>query len=179
MTTNRSLIIDVVLAALDHEPLDGSPLECVDDVLEAASTGLELTHAVAASTHHDERLDRPCGEGLQEPSPSTVELSHVTRNLLAAMRRNVSRLGEHHSRSSWPRNANCPVPRSCDRGTGQLQNVASASDYSTRIPEMARAITSCWISLVPSKIVWFTVSKFAKCRQRSTGALSWCVARAQ
>ena len=61
MTTNGSLIVDVVLAALDHEPLDGSNLECADDVLEAASTGLELTHAVAASTHHDERLDRPCG----------------------------------------------------------------------------------------------------------------------
>jgi hypothetical protein len=29
-------------------------------------------------------------------------------------------------------------------------------DYSTRIPEIALAITSCWISLVPSKIVWFT-----------------------
>jgi hypothetical protein len=48
-----------------------------------------------------------------------------------------------------------------------------------RIPEMARAITSCWISLVPSKIVWFTVSKFTKRWQRSTGALSWCLARAK
>ena len=26
--------------------------------------------------------------------------------------------------------------------------------YSTRRPEIARAITSCWISEVPSKMVW-------------------------
>jgi hypothetical protein len=26
--------------------------------------------------------------------------------------------------------------------------------YSIRIPEIALAMTSCWISLVPSKIVW-------------------------
>jgi len=29
-----------------------------------------------------------------------------------------------------------------------------------RMPEMARAMTSCWVSLVPSKIVWFTVPGF-------------------
>jgi hypothetical protein len=29
---------------------------------------------------------------------------------------------------------------------------------SIRRPEMARAITSCWISLVPSKIVWIRLS---------------------
>ena len=34
-----------------------------------------------------------------------------------------------------------------------------------RMPEIARAITSCWISLVPSKIVWI----FASRCQRSTG----------
>ena len=27
-----------------------------------------------------------------------------------------------------------------------------------RNPEMARAITNCWISLVPSKMVWICVS---------------------
>ncbi len=37
--------------------------------------------------------------------------------------------------------------------------------YSMRRPEMARAITSCWISLVPSKIVWILASRC----QRSTG----------
>ena len=26
--------------------------------------------------------------------------------------------------------------------------------YSMRRPEIARAITNCWISLVPSKMVW-------------------------
>ena len=36
----------------------------------------------------------------------------------------------------------------------------ASSDYSTRIPLIARAITSCWISLVPSKIVWLTVPGF-------------------
>ncbi len=29
-----------------------------------------------------------------------------------------------------------------------------------RMPLIARAITSCWISLVPSKIVWITVQCF-------------------
>jgi hypothetical protein len=29
--------------------------------------------------------------------------------------------------------------------------------YSMRRPDMARAITNCWISLVPSKIVWVTL----------------------
>ena len=37
--------------------------------------------------------------------------------------------------------------------------------YSMRMPEIARAITSCWISLVPSKIVWILASRC----QRSTG----------
>ena len=32
--------------------------------------------------------------------------------------------------------------------------------YSIRRPDIARAITSCWISLVPSKIVWLTVLGF-------------------
>jgi len=30
-----------------------------------------------------------------------------------------------------------------------------------RRPLMARLMTSCWISLVPSKIVWFKLSGFA------------------
>ena len=30
-----------------------------------------------------------------------------------------------------------------------------------RRPEIARLMTSCWISLVPSKIVWFKLSGFA------------------
>ena len=37
--------------------------------------------------------------------------------------------------------------------------------YSIRRPDMARAMTSCWISEVPSKIVWI----FASRCQRSTG----------
>ena len=32
--------------------------------------------------------------------------------------------------------------------------------YSIRMPDIARAITSCWISLVPSKIVWISVPGF-------------------
>ncbi len=49
-----------------------------------------------------------------------------------------------------------------DSGTHRDGAKALVECYSMRIPLMARAITSCWISLVPSKIVWFTVSKFAK-----------------
>ena len=37
--------------------------------------------------------------------------------------------------------------------------------HSMRRPDIARAITSCWISLVPSKIVWILASRC----QRSTG----------
>jgi hypothetical protein len=33
-------------------------------------------------------------------------------------------------------------------------------NYSIRKPLIARAITSCWISDVPSKIVWLTVPGF-------------------
>ncbi len=32
-------------------------------------------------------------------------------------------------------------------------------DHSIRRPDIARAITICWISEVPSKIVWFTLSE--------------------
>jgi hypothetical protein len=31
-----------------------------------------------------------------------------------------------------------------------------------RMPEIALAITSCWISLVPSKIVWLSVPGFLR-----------------
>jgi hypothetical protein len=48
-------------------------------------------------------------------------------------------------------------------------------NHSIRRPEIARAITSCWISLVPSKIVWLRSSSFLGiARQRSvrqTGVL--------
>jgi len=33
------------------------------------------------------------------------------------------------------------------------RHLRRADDYSTRIPEIARAMTNCWISEVPSKIV--------------------------
>ena len=33
--------------------------------------------------------------------------------------------------------------------------------YSMRKPDIAREITSCWISLVPSKIVWIRLSDSA------------------
>jgi hypothetical protein len=33
-------------------------------------------------------------------------------------------------------------------------------NHSIRRPDIAREITSCWISLVPSKIVWITLSEF-------------------
>ena len=33
-----------------------------------------------------------------------------------------------------------------------------------RRPEIARLMTSCWISLVPSKIVWFKLSEFCGVR---------------
>jgi hypothetical protein len=35
-------------------------------------------------------------------------------------------------------------------------------NYSIRRPEIARAMTTCWISDVPSKIVWFRVSESAQ-----------------
>ena len=37
----------------------------------------------------------------------------------------------------------------------------SKLDLLMRKPEIARLMTSCWISLVPSKIVWLKLSKFA------------------
>ena len=36
---------------------------------------------------------------------------------------------------------------------------AYRASYSTRRPEIARAITSCWISEVPSKMVWIFASR--------------------
>jgi len=39
------------------------------------------------------------------------------------------------------------------RQVGEVQDNTYVENYSTRRPEMARAITNCWISLVPSKIV--------------------------
>jgi hypothetical protein len=42
-------------------------------------------------------------------------------------------------------------------------SVVILSGHSMRIPLIARAITNCWISLVPSKIVWITVQGFLGC----------------
>ena len=36
---------------------------------------------------------------------------------------------------------------------------AEGRNYSMRRPDVARTITSCWISLVPSKIVWIFASR--------------------
>ena len=51
-----------------------------------------------------------------------------------------------------------------DRRSGN-PNGAVLQSYSIRRPDIALAITSCWISLVPSKIVWILASRC----QRSTG----------
>ena len=48
--------------------------------------------------------------------------------------------------------------------------------YSIRIPEIARAITSCWISEVPSKIVWLTVPGFPGVALCSAVGGTWCFA---
>ncbi len=47
-----------------------------------------------------------------------------------------------------------------EQQTSAATRPSESQIYSIRRPEIARAITSCWISLVPSKIVWLTVSSF-------------------
>ena len=50
----------------------------------------------------------------------------------------------------------------CSKTSGRFRLSQLRNDprknYSIRRPDIALAITSCWISLVPSKIVWLTVS---------------------
>ena len=46
--------------------------------------------------------------------------------------------------------------------------------YSMRRPEIARLMTSCWISLVPSKIVWIISGGSALARVCCGVPLSWC-----
>ena len=43
-----------------------------------------------------------------------------------------------------------------------------------RRPDIARAITSCWISLVPSKIVWLTFSGFPGAPWCRGVLVTWC-----
>ena len=45
-----------------------------------------------------------------------------------------------------------------------------------RRPEIAREITSCWISLVPSKIVWLTLTGFVSAAQCCPVSLTWAFA---
>ncbi len=52
-----------------------------------------------------------------------------------------------------------------DLSTSARRRSAERPNHSIRRPEIAREMTSCWISLVPSKIVWI----FASRCQRSTG----------
>ena len=42
----------------------------------------------------------------------------------------------------------------------QGRSATDVEGYSTRMPDIARAMTSCWISLVPSKIVWILAQGF-------------------
>ena len=55
-------------------------------------------------------------------------------------------VGVHIARDDYPKRTS--------QGNPHPQN------YSIRMPLIARAITSCWISLVPSKIVWLTLTGF-------------------
>ena len=48
------------------------------------------------------------------------------------------------------------------RGRRDPPAVAGSAGYSIRSPDIARAMTSCWISDVDSKIVWFRVSESAQ-----------------
>ncbi|NDE80889.1 MAG: hypothetical protein EB037_08225 [Actinobacteria bacterium] len=54
--------------------------------------------------------------------------------------------------ADWLTRAGC---RRTDAGDSPPVDLA----YSTRRPEIARAITSCWISEVPSKMVWILASR--------------------
>ena len=47
-----------------------------------------------------------------------------------------------------------------EQQTSEATGPSESQIYSMRRPEIARAITSCWISEVPSKIVWITVPGF-------------------
>jgi hypothetical protein len=48
--------------------------------------------------------------------------------------------------------------------------------HSIRRPEIAREMTSCWISLVPSKIVWLTLTGFVSDAQCCHVPLTWAFA---
>ena len=58
-----------------------------------------------------------------------------------------------------------PQAQAPEAAVGAVCDACVVENYSTRMPLMARAITSCWISDVPSKIVWILASRC----QRSTG----------
>ena len=51
-----------------------------------------------------------------------------------------------------------------------------ASLYSMRRPEIARAITSCWISLVPSKMVWIRLLNLTDATSCRAVHVTWCYA---
>ncbi len=57
------------------------------------------------------------------------------------------------------------VPGSSDMNARASPRGCPRACYSTRIPEMARLMTSCWICSVPSKMSWILASRC----QRSTG----------
>ena len=68
------------------------------------------------------------------------------------------------------------APRTCEP---RLTPRPARTNYSIRRPDIARAMTSCWISEVPSKIVWIKLSAFSGAVPYRTVPLTRQATRAQ
>jgi hypothetical protein len=79
---------------------------------------------------------------------------------------NRTRLGHAHPRTRGRVHDSADLVAAVGtRSGGNRARPRVCPGHSIRMPEIARLMTSCWISLVPSKIVWI----FASRCQRSTG----------
>ena len=105
---------------------------------------------------------RPDGRRAPAPAPPNV------RTLLADGRRRCN---------ATPGVSRCLGMRTRDGAAARIEpDRPRARNHSIRRPDIAREMTSCWISLVPSKIVWLTLTGFVSADQCCHVPLTWAFA---
>ncbi len=174
--SDREVVLAVIMSTFQHQMRNSVALQPSDDLREANFAGAELGDAVVAVTDHHEDGDGILGEPGQNESTSACRLvvkvhastcKDETFNV-GSERCEMLRLDQHTAHQVTLAATGLIHERvgRAESPAHYLRTLLRGYDnYSTRIPLIALAITSCWISLVPSKMVWI----FASRCQRSTG----------
>ena len=129
-----------------------------------------------------ENIDHLAGSGPRSPRPTSNEAArrYASRVPLRTVREIcVGRPRASvpvQTRTSHTRQENPRDDSRDSRLSSTRRRSAERQNHSIRRPDIAREMTSCWISDVPSKIVWLTLTGSVSAAQCCPVSLTWAFA---